>query len=763
MPSRDIRDTMQAEPLPQDSPIQKTPLGVKDLLTKSVQIPTDDDLQFTLVQIVKDDFEKAKNDRDNRTYGTTGKGEKLDFDAWVKSLEDLYTGERLAKETPWKFCSNRSLRLGTAILEMLHSRLFAAVWNEDLTRWRPGEITDTPRTERITKLMSWWIKVWSPMRDFFDNWVKYTAGFGDSLVESVWEVEEFDAGDVEEIPMTDEMGMPLTNQDGTPAIQKQRKLKRIEKTKSRLIPKKSYYFMSGARDVQKDPVIIEEDILFKDLEEMEKRGRLINITDKLSKYIVVNSSASSNDPIEAEKIKRIKLRNVPVRTIRWYGHYDIDGSGFSDSVRIMICPDHNIYLGGVRMKDITKSGKRPLEFAKYGAYIQVIDDLLGEGVLDQVKELAEEVDAIFNQLTDANTLSVLKPGFYDPSGDLDAPTIRIAPNQMTPVTNPSQNVYFPPFEINTDRLLNAIRLVMEFVERLTAASSYIMGRESEIVGGSGTATRTNAIMQSAEVRFSRPSERLKNSAAKIVSQHFDLIQLNIPPGMETRVLGEKGEQIFQNGELTDEGLAGGFDAFILSDPTMGSKETERQTAALLYSMLLQNMIVGTDPSKIYKVTADLLKSYGKEPVEYLGPEPSMDDIDDPEDENTLMIQGDFERVKANIVENHILHIQKHSELMMSPSLQLLSQTAPALVQQIMQYNQQHIMEHTAMLQQMMALVQNPGGLGGGKPTNGADEGGASRENPSNKESDPNKGVENTGGPLAQANGAQKSGRSKFPS
>ena len=755
MPGRELKDEMMGQAPATDAP-QKPPLNFKDLAIKAIQIPTDDELQSILVEVVKDDFDKARTDRDSITYGNTAKGEKLDFDKWIKSLEDLYTGERMAKEVPWKFCSNRSLRLATAILEMLHSRLFSAVWNEDLTRWRPGEITDTPRTERITKLMSWWIKVWSPMRDFFDNWVKYTAGFGDCLVETYWEVEEVDAGDMEETPVTDEMGQPLINQDGTPAVQKQRKLRRIEKTRARIVPKKSVYFMKGARDVQKDPVIIEEEILFKELEDMEKRGQLVNVTDKLAKYVVIKSPSNTSDPVEAEKIKRIRMRNVPVKVIRWYGHYDIDGSGFNDNVRLMICPDHNVYLGGVRMKDVTKSGKRPIEFTKYGSYIHRIDELLGEGVLDQVKELAEEVDAIFNQLTDANTLSVLKPGFYDPSGDLDAPAIRIAPNQMTPVTNPSQNVYFPPLEINTDRLLNAIRLVMEFVERLTAASSYIMGRESEIVGGSGTATRTNAIMQSAEIRFSRPSERLKASAAKIVSQVFDLIQLNIPPGMESRVLGEKGEMIFSNGELTEEGLSGSFDAFILSDPTMGSKETERQIASMLYSMLLQNMIVGTDPAKIYKVTADLLKSYGKEPVEYLGPEPSLDDIDDPEDENTLMVQGDFNRVKANIAENHILHIQKHMELMQSPSLQLLQQTAPNLVQQIMQYNQQHIMEHQMMMQAMMKLVQNPGKTGGGGK--GGDSGsGEDGEKPSNPESDPNKGMENTGGPLAEATNPQKGG------
>ena len=751
MPARELKDQMMNEAPPEGGGMQKPPINFKDLALKAVQIPANEELQDILVQIIKGDFDKAKDDRESYTYAVNAKGEKLGFDKWMEELEKLYSGERQAKEVPWKFCSNRSLRIGTAILEMLHSRLFSAVWNEDLTRFRPGEITDTPKVERISKLMDWWIRVWSPLRDFMDNWVKYTAGFGDSLVETAWEVEERDTGDVEEIPVTDEMGQPLTNQDGTSAIQKIKKPKRFERTKSRIISKRSVYFMKGARDVQKDPCIIEEEILYKDLEDMEKQGKALNVTEKLSQYIVITNPSNVSDPKETEKLRRIRMRNVPVKVLRWYGHYDIDGTGFDDSVRLMCSKDHDIYLGGVRMKDVTKSGKRPIEFTKYGSYLNRIDDLFGEGVLDQLKELAEEVDAIFNQLTDGNTLSILKPGFYDPSGDLDAPVIQVAPNKMTPVTDPSRNVYFPPFEINTDRLINALRLVMEFIERLTAASSYIMGRESEIVGGSGTATRTTAIVQAAELRFSRPSERLKTSAARIINQHLDLIQLNIPPGMENRILGEKGEMIFQAGELTDDGISGQFDAYLLNDPTLGSKQTEQQIASMLYSLLMGNLIVGTDPIKIYKVTADLLKSYGKDPIEYLGPEPSMDDIDDPEDENTLMVQGDFARVHPNIAENHLLHIQKHSELMQSPSLQLLQQTAPNLVQQVMQYNQQHIQEHMMMMQTMMSLIQNAGGKGGAIGSAGAGK------KPGNPATDPNKGVENTGGPLAQALATQKSG------
>ena len=121
----------------------------------SIQIPLSSEMQETITQVVLDDYSKAKNDRDSRDYGTTSKGEKMDFEFWHRRIKDMYSGYRIPKTIPWKFCSNRSLRIATAILEMLCSRLFGAVWQEDLCRWRAGEISDVPKVERISKFMDW--------------------------------------------------------------------------------------------------------------------------------------------------------------------------------------------------------------------------------------------------------------------------------------------------------------------------------------------------------------------------------------------------------------------------------------------------------------------------------------------------------------------------------------------------------------------------------------------------------------------------------
>ena len=745
--ARELKDGMQAESSDIES-LNQTP---GEIFQDSIQIQLSPESEKELVEIILADFEAAKSAKNKREFARTSKGESVNFDKWFKDINNLYNANREPKTLPWKFCSNRSLRIAAAILDTLHSRLFPAVVNEELLRWRPGEVNDVPKVDRVSKLMHWWFWVRSRMRQTLDNWVKVVTGYGESIVESSWKSVPIDKGKTIEQPVTGPDGQPLINPDGTPAVMKSRVIDLMESTCSNIYLPNKFFLQEGSTDITREPVILEETKPYRELEDGEAQQKYVNVEAMLRGMLPVgDESHASLPPEEREKMRSIKIRNHPVTLIKWYGNYDADGDGFAEDIRIYVVPEYRLYLGGIPLTKITKSGARPLNFTKFESRLECPEQNWGVGVLEKVKELSEEIDAIFNQMTDGNTLSILMPFFYDPGGDTDAPNLTIAPNRGVPISNPNQNVFFPQINIQVDRLLNAIRLVLEFIERLTAASAYVLGKESEVVGGSGTATRTNAIMQSAEQRFALPAERLREGAASIVNHHLSLLQLNIPPGLERRILGEKGEPLFEANELSQEGISGEFDAYLLPDPAMGSKQSERDLAGMFYSLLMQNPLVATDPSKVYQVTKDMLKSYGKENdvTRLIGPEPEQDLIDDPEDENTLMVQGDFKSVRAHIAENHIYHIMKHGELMQSPSLVELSANAPMLVQQVMQFNQQHIQEHMAMLQQMMAIMQKgaSGGKGSGKPgASGTERAGIEQ------------GMGQTSGPLGEALNTKREG------
>lgn len=713
---------------------------------QGIQLQLSDEMQDTLVDIILEDYNSAKEARDGRNYGTSSRGIKLDFEKWRKELLDLYNSERIPKTVPWKFCSNRSLRIAKAICDMLHARLFPTISNEELLKFRAENIASFPKLERIKKLMHWWEFVHCRIRGFLDNYSKVQIAFGESITESSWEANPRAKSAPQQQPVVGPDGQPLMEANGQPSIVKSMDVKLEEKTISKIYTREKFYLQKGSKDIQRETVIFEDEFFYRDLQEGEVKGQFVNVTNLLREKLPFASEKYTGLPLEeVEKLKDIKLRNQPVKVLKAYISFDADGDGFAEDVRVFISDEYKIFLGAVKMTDITKSGRRPIQFTKLESRLEDVEENFGQGVLETVKELAEEIDSLFNQLSDANTLSIMMPGFYDPGGDLDAPALYLQPNKMTPLSDPQRSIYFPTINAPIDKLIAAIRLVIEFVERLTAASSYVMGKESDIVGGSGTATRTNAIMGAAQERFALPSERLRAGVAEIIRQRLDILQLNIPPGLEQRILGDDGSAIFAPNELSMEGISGEYDSYLLPDPSLGSKEMEQQTSQMMFSLIMPLAMQTGNQALVYKLQRDIFKSVGKNEKEYLGPAPDEDMIDDPEVENTLMIQGDFKKVVPQIQENHQVHIQKHMNLLQSPSLAMVP---PHLLGEIQMFAQQHIQQHMQMMQMIMQVMQKggKGGESGGAGPEGSKSGNSGQLQGPNSQP----GMEQVSGPLGQA-------------
>ena len=136
MPAEDIKRELQPGGEPIQSEIETAEPERQAL--PSIQLDISPEIQKNLVDIIIDDFRVMNEDRSDTGLGMNAKGEQLTFGFWMKGLKKLYLGSREPKTVPWKFSSNRSMRIATAILEMLHSRMFNAVWNPDLLKWRPG-------------------------------------------------------------------------------------------------------------------------------------------------------------------------------------------------------------------------------------------------------------------------------------------------------------------------------------------------------------------------------------------------------------------------------------------------------------------------------------------------------------------------------------------------------------------------------------------------------------------------------------------------
>ena len=675
----------------------------------SLQIPLTEAQDKALTDIVIQDFDTADQARNEKSWGTNAKGDELDWEGKYKLLIKKYENQT---EKPLKnWMSSGTTCITMAVVETIACKIFPAVWNENLIGWKPVEHTDKETVERINKLMTWVVRAKMNMRRSADDIIKYVCKLGTCITKVSYEVIKKDLGQVEPVVSQDQMGqpMPVMDEMGQPITQKV--LSVDEKPKVEIVPLDRFYIQPGQSDLNKEPVIERISYYYSDLKKLELLGRVKNITEKIKPQVdTIIISKLDKQLAEAERISvcNVKRRVYPMDVLEWYGTYDFDGDGFDEEIVVDVEKETKTLISAIPLYKIQKKGLRPYD--KHD-FIPRELKFYALGIIEIMLPLAEEADICLRQIRDANTIGIQRFGFYDASGDYNPETHTIAPLKMYPVSNPQQSVYFPDISIPTERLLNALSLIFDLIERVTAASSYIMGKESDIVGGSGTATRTNAIVMNAEQRFDLPAQRLRESFASMLTKILHQVQMNLPAGMEKEVLGEKGEPVFQDNELVKERIAAEIDAYIDGDPSMGDKNTQRQIAGFVYSTLLQNPIVASDPAKLYTTTAELLETYGKNPETYLGPKPNMLDFDSPQDENTLIREGRFKDDEPKMTENHIEHMLIHS-------LPIQTEDKMNWNPLMLQYLQQHILGHQQMMAQMIqvtAAMQGQPGQSQGMP------------------------------------------------
>jgi hypothetical protein len=658
--------------------------------------------QMRLVKIVMEDFRNSKQAREKSDWGTDKFGTGTDFETKYGELVSLYEGADEIRPERW-MCG-RSLKIAQAIVEMLVARLTPSIWDPSLIRWQPVETTDKERVEAVNDIMDWVINTWMEMEEDVQEIIRSCIMMGTTYVETHWDVKKKDLDEIEQTPVVDEAGAPVLDPaTGQQMIVEQKLLRVMEKPAVRIIPLTKIYTQPGCTDIQKEPVIKQEDFYYHELEALQKQGLMENVEDKLKEAVdksVMNKVSEELAAAERIADQDAKRRSSLVETLIWYGNYDADKDGFAEEICCMVSLKEEVYLRSFKVSKVNRKGERPIRQIDF---IKRIHKLLGIGVLEQVKPLAEEIDAVFRQIQDANTLSILKWGFYDPNSDYSPDEHVAKPRAMYPVTNPSQNVFFPDMTVPTERLLNAIRLVLEFVERLTAASSFVMGKEGNFSGGSGTATKTAAIVSSAEVRFNLPTANIRRGLGKVITDIFDLCHLNMPGGLERRILGEDSKPVFETSEDVKAAFLNEMDAKLLPNASFGDLATERELAMMLYDKFVVGgnpFIVGS-PEKLYKATARVFSAFKESPDEWLGTAPTAKQTNDPGEEHTLIRQGEV--IHAEPQENHLEHLMVHNQLLNSPDILLWNK-------EMIEVLRAHMQEH----QQLMALVlQFQQGQGGG--------------------------------------------------
>jgi hypothetical protein len=187
--------------------------------------------------------------------------------------------------------------------------------------------------------------------------------------------------------------------------------------------------------------------------------------------------------------------------------------------------------------------------------------------------------------------------------------------------------------------------------------------------------------------------------AELFTDVFNLCAMNMPQGLEEKILGTQNEQVFPDDQTMKDALALEMECYLAPSADLGDSNTRRQLASLLYDKLLMGMnpLIVNDPNRIWFTTANFLMAYGEDPQEWIGKPASLKPTNDPHEEHTMMRDGRYTPVEPQ--ENHMEHIMVHTEEIQGPNVLLWPAERTKMLQQ-------HILEHQQMMQRVLMATQN---------------------------------------------------------
>jgi hypothetical protein len=599
--------------------------------------------------------------------------------SWEEKMADIiatWEGIRKTKTKPFKGCSNKTMRLTTAIEQTVHSMALQALWRDGAVNFRPGVPSELERIKRTNKFMEWVVRIQLDLYGIFDNFVHQCTKMGTGVFKYSWKIEQKFLP--RRIPTPDGIVVDFIPIDDS-------------KADVIVVPVEALYFQPGATSMQDiQPVIHRIPLTYFEIQRGMRTGNFLDKTETLKQSAnnVITADLGPISKIEEDISLKTKytarMRNFPQDILEWYGQVDVGDPRGPQEVIIWVEKKSRTYLSGKLLRSLYRRNKRPFISAPC---IKRGDDILGIGYVELSKPLADEVDALYNQSNDSNTLDIMPSGFYHPTSGFDPDKVELGPNVWLPVENPVQNVYMPVRSHNTEKFVMMIRNVLEFVERLTAASSYMMGKESELIGGTGSATRSNNIMQQGQVRLGPILRRMAGATNELITELYYMYWQNAPMGFAERIVGQDGTSLFPNMELRENFLEEG-DVYNSPDITQSSREAQQQLSMQVFTMFSTHPLVMTNIQRLWQVAYDFLDKNGhQDPESIIGPKPGINiDMAVINVENTRMLQGEVFGV--NPTDIHVQHIPGHAQML---------QTNPQLAPEVQQIIATHINMHQVAL------------------------------------------------------------------
>lgn len=228
----------------------------------------------------------------------------------------------------------------------------------------------------------------------------------------------------------------------------------------------------------------------------------------------------------------------------------------------------------------------------------------GYSVVERLRTIQEEINALHNKRLDAVDLALLPPRYRTENASVKDQNKKWAPDAEWVVTN-KEDVGFingPTIPLESKDAENTLN---SYAERLTGLSAPMVGGTNS---GRRTAKEVQTAASSAGVRLDLMAARIRQ-AMKLVFWQIHHLKLQFAPdNMESNVnTGGAPEKL----SLPKAKLAQDYDLSIAGMGGPVDKQGRQQSMLFLYSLLMKNPIVAQDKMKVYRVTRMLLEEYDR--------------------------------------------------------------------------------------------------------------------------------------------------------
>jgi len=561
--------------------------------------------------------------------------------------------------------ANNHMPLTAIMVKTYHARLYNIFASEDAIQLTGREEFDEDHAKMIRRLYDWYL--WDYLNEYkgirsFTREVFYdtaTVGFGIGMKD--WYVKERKAMDI----VPNELAREMT--DLAPQVRENREsgaeletgeemekrstkvkpykevlkvVKVFEGTRLRSIPFENAYFpnfIPGSSDLDFPPcVIIETEMSTSEIHQKVERGEWDKekaqqvIDEQASTYSTSSQTRGSKVSRQRERLSGYNSDTVTYdKTPRLIQHafctYDIDGDNIDEEIIVTRSSKRNM-IKQTYLDRVSRSGMRPL--FKFDCF-QKPRQAYARGIPEFMWPLNEEMDLTHNMRLNYLALQTAPFGTYRASSSLKSQPIRIAPGKFIP-TDETTDMRVLNFQTNAVVLGAEEDRLWHYAERLASSSSLQQGIVPSTVGPTRSTSGVISLLQQMDKEFRPIVDGCVDSWKKLTRMILDDLDWRIEPAVKMKVLGASINDFirpekdldFQIGVISDAmRINSQFDlkidvvSIIRSDEVLKSEATNILGMLNSPSIAQQLGIVG--PKALFKAYADWLKSYNRDPDDYL--------------------------------------------------------------------------------------------------------------------------------------------------